>query len=201
MSWTTDRTISDNRLLFAVIAGVVFVAAAGGFFFWMRMNSPDASQKPAEQAGNANSLIQPAFRSEPLSVTLFYPQGSMLAFGTAPVKRQPDTQAQARETLVAVFSDQRAVQAAVLRDVKLRAFYLDGSGTAYIDLMPGQQKDISASAWEEQLAIYAMVNTLMQNFEEIRQVAFLVEGRDAQTLAGHMDLARKYGKRMDLVKQ
>jgi hypothetical protein len=38
MSWTTDRTISDNRLLFAIIAGVVFVAAAGGFFFWLRKN-------------------------------------------------------------------------------------------------------------------------------------------------------------------
>lgn len=201
MSWTTDRTISDNRLLLVVIAGVVVVAAAGGFFFWMRMNFPEASQKPAEQAGNANSLIQPAFRSEPLSVTLFYPVGGMLVSGTAPAKRQPDTQAQARETLVAELSDQRAARAAVLRDLKLRAFYLDGSGTAYIDLMPDQQKDIRASAWEEQLAIYALVNTLMQNFEEIRQVVFLVEGRDAQTLAGHMDLGRKYGKRMDLVRQ
>jgi germination protein M len=201
MSWTTDRTISDNRLLFVIIAGVVAIAAAGGFFFWMRLNSPAASQRPAEQEGNASSLIQPAFHSEPLSVTLFYPLGGMLVSGAAPAKRQPDTQAQARETLVAVFSDKRAAQAAVLRDMKLRAFYLDGSGTAYVDLTPGQQKDIQASAWEEQLAIYAVVNTLTQNFEEIRQVAFLVDGRDAQTLAGHMDLARKYGKRMDLVRQ
>jgi hypothetical protein len=49
--------------------------------------------------------------------------------------------------------------------------------------------------------MYAMVNTLMQNFEEIREVAFLVDGRQAPTLAGHMDLSRRYGKRMDLVKQ
>jgi germination protein M len=202
MSWTTDRSISRNRFLPVIItAGVIFAAAAGGLFFWMRLQISDAPRNSSEQAGNTSALIQPAFRSEPLGVTLFYPLNGMLASGTVPVKRQPDTQAQAREALEAVFSDQRAAQAPVLRDVKLRAFYLDGAGTAYIDLLPGQQKDIRASAWEEQLAIYAMVNTLTQNFEEIRQVAFLVEGREAQTLAGHMDLARRYGKRMDLARQ
>ena len=56
-------------------------------------------------------------------------------------------------------------------------------------------------SWEELLALYAMVNTLSQNFEEIRQVRFLVDGREAQTLAGHIELSRKFTKRMDLVKQ
>jgi hypothetical protein len=125
----------------------------------------------------------------------------MLLAGAASVKRQPDTQAQARETLAAAFSDQRTAQTAVFRDIKLKAFYLDGQGTAYIDLIPSQQRDISASAWEEFLALSAMANTVMQNFDEIKQVRFLVDGREAQTLAGHMDLSRTYTKRMDLVKQ
>lgn len=125
----------------------------------------------------------------------------MLLAGTASVKRQPDTQAQARETLAAALSDQRVAQTAVFRDIKLKAFYLDGQGTAYIDLIPFQHRDISASAWEELLAISAMVNTVMQNFDEIKQVRFLMDGREAQTLAGHIDLSRPYTKRMDLVKQ
>jgi hypothetical protein len=60
---------------------------------------------------------------------------------------------------------------------------------------------VRASAWEEQLAIYALVNTLLQNFEEIKQVVLLLDGGEAQTLAGHMDLSRTFTKRMDLVKQ
>jgi hypothetical protein len=60
---------------------------------------------------------------------------------------------------------------------------------------------VRASAWEEQLAIYALVNTLLQNFEEIKQVVLLLDGGEAQTLAGHMDLSRTFAKRMDLVKQ
>jgi sporulation and spore germination protein len=197
MSPSTDRSIRDNRLLIAVVIGIALVIA-GGFYLWTRMNAEDAAGKSAEQG--ATSLIQPAFHNEPLSMTLYYPLEGMLVAGTAPVKRQPDTQAQARETLAAVFQDRRAAQAPVLKDIKLRAFYLDAQGTAYLDITPGELS-VRASVWDEQLAVYALVNTLMQNFEEIKRVEFLVDGREAQTLAGHMDLSRKYVKRMDLVRQ
>jgi len=197
MSQITDRSIRDNRLLVAVILGIVLIAA-GGFYFQMRRTAADEARKPAEPA--AYPLIQPAFRNEPLSVTIYYPREGMLVAGATAAKRQPDTQAQARETIAAALQDHGAAQAPVLRDVKLRAFYLDAQGTAYIDLATSAPP-VRASAWDEQLAVYALVNTLMQNFEEIRQVAFLVDGRDAQTLAGHLDLSRKFVKRMDLVKQ
>jgi hypothetical protein len=41
---------------------------------------------------------------------------------------------------------------------------------------------------------------LVQNVPEVRQVRFLVDGREVQTLAGHIDLSRSFGKRTDLVK-
>jgi hypothetical protein len=199
MSEMTDRSIRDNRMLLTLIIGIGLLAAAGGAYLWMRTNALNGAQKSPDRG--QQSLVQPAFRNEPLSTTVFYPVNGMLAAGTASVKRQPDTQAQARETLVAELSDQRAAQTAVFRDLTLKALYLDGQGTAYIDLVPSQQRDISASAWEEFLALYAMVNTVTQNFDEIKQVRFLVNGREALTLAGHMDLSRTYTKRMDLVKQ
>lgn len=195
----TDRSIRDNRMLLILVLGIFFIAAVGGAYLWIRTHDPDAAQK--SNGEGPQSLVQPAFRNEPLTITVYYPVNGMLLAGAASVKRQPDTQAQARETLAAAFSDQRAAQTAVFRDIKLKAFYLDGQGTAYIDLVPSQQRDVSASAWEEFLALSAMVNTVMQNFDEIKQVRFLVDGREAQTLAGHMDLSRTYTKRMDLVKQ
>jgi Sporulation and spore germination len=197
MSQTSDRSIRDNRLLFTIVIGIVLIIV-GGFYVHRRMDAADAVRHAAQQ--DASSLIQPAFRNEPLSVTLYYPLGGMLVAGTAPVRRQPDTQAQARETIAAALQDRRAAQAPALGYIKLRAFYLDQRGTAYIDLA-ASSLPVRASAWDEQLAVYALVNTLMQNFEEIKQVAFLVDGRDAQTLAGHLDLSRKFTKRMDLVRQ
>lgn len=199
MSETTDRSIRDGRMLLILVLGIFIIAAAGGAYLWTRTHDADDAHKSNE--GEPQSLVQPAFRNEPITVTVYYPVHGVLLAGAAPVKRQPDTQAQARETLAAVFNDQRAAQTAVFRDIKLKAFYLDGQGTAYIDLAPSQQRDISASAWEEFLALSAMVNTVMQNFDEVKQVRFLVDGREAQTLAGHMDLSRTYTKRVDLVKQ
>jgi hypothetical protein len=197
MSQASDRSIRDNRLLFIIVIGIVLIVA-GGLYIHTRMDAPDGARKPADR--DAYQLIQPAFRNEPLVVTLYYPLGGMLASGTAPVKRHPDTQSQARETIAAALQDPRASQAPALGDIKLKAFYLDQRGTAYIDLAPSSLP-VRASAWDEQLAVYALVNTLTQNFEEIKRVVFLVDGRDAQTLAGHLDLSRKFTKRMDLVKQ
>jgi hypothetical protein len=125
----------------------------------------------------------------------------MLVAAPVQVKRQPDVQSLARAALTALFADQRAQLEPVIRDIRLRELFLDESGTAYVDLTTGRQKDVRASAWEEQLAIYALVNSLQQNFQEIKQVVLLLDGGEAQTLAGHMDLSRTFAKRMDLVKQ
>ena len=198
MPWTHDRSTRDNRMLLAIIIGIVIVAAASALYFQQRLRALDA-ERQVEDRG-ANALIQPAFRNDPLVVTLFYPLEGMLLPATAPAKRQSDAQAQAREALAAVFTDPRAMQAAALRELQLKSLYLDERGTAYVDLAAPQQP-IRASAWDEQLAVYALVNTLMQNFEEIRQVRFLMDGRTVPTLAGHLDLSRTFTKRLDLVKQ
>lgn len=176
---------------------IITVVAAAAAVLWLRMSAPEAPVRPATQDQQRAQQIR---RDEPLPITIYYPSEGMLAPGPAVVKRQPDTQSLARESLAVLFADQRASQAPALRDLSLREFYLDASGTAYIDLTPGSHKDVRASAWEEQLAIYAMVNTLQRNFEEIKQVVVLLDGREAQTLAGHMDLSRAFTKRMELVK-
>jgi hypothetical protein len=198
MSQGTDRRIQSNRLLLGVVMILVFIIAAGGIMLWPRQRSTDAPQQPASQDGRIGVQFRLVV---PLQVILYSPSEGMLRAGTAVVQRQPDTQSQAREALIALFADQRTLSAPVLRDLKLREFYLDAAGTAYLDLIPGPQKDERASAWEEHLAIYAMVNTVLKNFDEIKQVVLLLDGRQAQTLAGHMDLSRTYTKRMDLVQQ
>ncbi len=198
MSERIDRRINGSRSLIWLLVAI-FAVAAAGVFVWLRLNAPNPQQNQTAQAPSL--LAQPARPAEPLTITLYYPADGALATGTAAVTRQPDPQAQAREALGAALADPRVLQTAVFRELKIRELFLDASGTAYVDLSSAQQNGVTASAWEELLAIYSMVNTLRQNFEEIKQVRFLLEGKEAQTLAGHMDLSRKFDKRMDLVKQ
>lgn len=200
MSGRTVRT-SGRSLLLRVAIVIVTTAAGAGTYLWWTTSAPGTSLKPTGAIQGQSSPLQPVRRDEPLTVTLYYPFDGSLATGPLAVKRQPGAQAQAREALAALLTDQRSSQAAVLKDVKLREFYLDASGTGYIDLEPNRQKDLRASAGEELLAVYAMVDTLTQNFEEIKQVMIILDGKEALTLAGHLDLSRKFTKRTDLVRQ
>jgi hypothetical protein len=181
-------------MMMAII--IVIVTGASAFSIWLNLAGRSASTTPEQ----AEPLVQPVRSDEPLTVTLFVSSDGFLSTGSIAVKRQPDTQAQAREVLTTALADLRAAQSPVLRELKLRGLFIDG-GTAYVDLAPLPQTGIRSSALEELLAIYAIVNTLGQNFEEIMQVRFLVDGKEAQTLAGHIDLSRTFTKRNDLVKQ
>jgi spore germination protein GerM len=126
----------------------------------------------------------------------------MLAAESAAVRRQPDTQAQARETASALLASPCVVQARVLSALRLNALYLNSSGAAYVDLSAAASgQEGTGSAWDEILAVYAIVNTLTQNFEDIKRVHILVNGKETQTLAGHIDMSPFFSRRMDLVKQ
>ena len=198
MSEGTNRRSPSNRLLLGVVMALVFIIVAGGIMLWPRQRSVEAPRQPSLSDGRIGVQFQ---LTEPLQVTLYYPSEGVLGSWSAAVQRYSDTQAQAREALSALFADQRTLSAPVLRDLKVKGLYLDAAGTAYLDLTPGPQKDEHASAGDELLAIYAMVNTVLINFDEIKQVVVLLDGREAQTLAGHLDLSRKFTKRMDLVQQ
>lgn len=199
MSERIDRRIGQNRLLFGVVVIIFAIAAAAGIYIWSLMRS--SSVLPNTVVPGQPKLAQPPRPDEPLTIVLYFPLEGMLASGSVAVKRQPDGQSQARVILAAMLGDQRVAQTALLKDVRLRELYLDASGTAYVDLASVQQKEIRVSARDELIALYAVVNTLVQNIEEIKHVRVLLDGREAQTLAGHIDLSRAFSKRMDLVKQ
>src|SRR5574337_1057181 len=178
-----DRRINGNGMLFTVVLIIFAIATAAGIYVWRISRAPAVPL----QDQTRSSAVSPR-SDDPLSVTAFVPLNGKLSPGPLTVKRQPDTQAQAREMLTTVLADQRMRSAPVLNEMKLRAFFLDQAGTAYVDLAPAAPGGIRASARDEMLAVYAVVNMLTQNLEEVRRVRFLIDGRESQTLAGHIDL-------------
>jgi hypothetical protein len=185
--------MQSNRLLFGVGHHLCYCCNRWGHI-WSRTVRGTTEHNGSGQP----ELAQPSCPDEPLTIALYYPEGK--GMGSVAVKRQPDGRT-ARVILAAMLGDQRVAQTALLKDMRLRELYLDASGTAYIDLASVQQKEIRVSARDELVALYAVVNTILQNIEEIKSVRVLLDGREAQTLAGHIDLSRAFSKRMDLVKQ
>lgn len=198
MSEKGDRRLPGSWNLPAA-ALVLALLGASGFVFWWKMAARGPSRPP--EAQGQGPAAPAAFPDETAPTTVYLPSRGSQAAVSVPVKRRPDAQSQAREIVSTILSDEQQGRGAVLVNVRLRELYLDASGTAYLDLSVVPKEGIRASAWEELLAAYALVNSLMQNVEEVKRVRFLLDGKEAQTLAGHVDLSRSYTKRMDLVRE
>ncbi|AJE02466.1 GerMN domain-containing protein [Geobacter pickeringii] len=62
--------------------------------------------------------------------------------------------------------------------------------TAVIDFGKELVAGLPGGSSAELAAVYSVVDTVCLNFPAIKGVKFLVEGKDAETLAGHVDLRR-----------
>lgn len=76
-------------------------------------------------------------------------------------------------------------------DSKLRATYLLPGGLAVVDIGgPTLVEGWNTGSHEELTAIYAVVQTLVDNFPSVARVRILVNGQSVPTLAGHIILDR-----------
>lgn len=73
-------------------------------------------------------------------------------------------------------------------DARLDAVYITRAGVACVDFAADSFTAHPGGIGAELLSIYSIVNTLVLNVDGIRSVKFLIDGREASTLAGHADL-------------
>ena len=74
----------------------------------------------------------------------------------------------------------------------VRAVFLTADGTAYLDLSADVLSDFEPGIQSETLAIYSIVNSLTINIPAVKQVQFLIQGQQVETLDGHTDLTMAF---------
>ena len=82
----------------------------------------------------------------------------------------------------------------------LNAFYVTRDGTAYVDMSDKIRQAHPGGIKSELFIIYSIVNSLILNIPEIDAVKILIGGRDAMTLAGHIDLRFPFKANMLLIR-
>jgi hypothetical protein len=73
---------------------------------------------------------------------------------------------------------------------KLRTVFFTKTADLYVDLTADVQTNHPGGATNEILTVYALVNALTSNLPAITSVQILIDGREVDTLAGHLDLRR-----------
>ena len=71
--------------------------------------------------------------------------------------------------------------------------------TVWIDLGGAIQDEHPGGAWTEVLAVYSIVNSITENFTDINEVQILLNGRESETFAGHVDISMPLQNRVQLL--
>jgi spore germination protein GerM len=145
---------------------------------------------PAEAA----EVPQPAAATAHITATLFYvsPDGASLVPARQEVPLAQTVAEQGRLILVAQLQNAPppALASAVPAGTELRAFYVSDRGDAFVDLSPEVTTAHPGGSQAELLTVYTLVDAVTANLPAVRRVQILVNGRDVDTLAGHVDLRR-----------
>ena len=72
-------------------------------------------------------------------------------------------------------------------------------GTVWVDFDAAVRDEHPGGTWTEVLAVYSIVNTMVENFSEVDWVQILIEGGQSDTLAGHVDISGPLTSRVQLL--
>lgn len=195
-----------NRTRLLIGAGGVLVVAALVWLLFFALPRW-AGGPPAEQAADDQPQVPsaaaaprdeaPAEEAVPrIKARLFYvsedgrrlvPRQSDVAFGQDPAQ-------QARRIVEAQLGpapDGRV--SAIPEGTRLKELFLSADGKAYVDLSHEISTNHHGGSLDELLTVYTIVNALTENLTAVTEVQILVDGREVDTLAGHVDLRRPLG--------
>ncbi|MBA4369696.1 MAG: hypothetical protein C0403_18885 [Desulfobacterium sp.] len=183
--------MATNRLLFWIVITASFICMAGAgyllFIRYVEKNDVDSrmipkmvSQKPAPVPKKNKKTVYLYFSDEKNSYLvseerILFVSEDPLEIGKTIIN---DLIQGPRGNLVRTIPG----------DTTLNAFYLSKDGTAFIDFSDTIREKHPGGSQTELLTVYSIVNSIALNIPQVQRVKILIEGRESQTLAGHIDL-------------
>ena len=175
----------------AVAAALVVVAGLLGWLFFAGLPRWYAEPAPVTPPTPAPSAPADAGRTIKARLYFLNEDGTRLQAVEREVPYAGQTVDQARRILEAQLSPaEPPLTSALPPGTTLRAVFLTGEGTAFVDLSREVTSAHHGGALGEILTVYTIVEVLTTNLPAITSVQVLVDGKEVDTLAGHLDLKR-----------
>ncbi len=183
-----------NRRI-AVIATIVLAAAAAWVLFvgLPRWYGP----KPPETTSPATTTAPAAERK--ITATLYYvsDDGTELVGLQREVPFGEAVADQARQIVEAQIAPAAPpLVSAIPQGTALLNLYVTDKGDAFVDLSTDLRAKHPGGSLEELFTVYTIVNALTVNLPAIQRVQILIDGKEADTLAGHVDLRHPLSKQL-----
>ncbi|MEP7306301.1 MAG: GerMN domain-containing protein [Acidobacteriota bacterium] len=152
-----------------------------------------------------SGTVAPATTAPPgrkIKASLFYVSDDGLRL--TPIERDvafgEGTVEQARQIVEAQIAPvAEPLVSAVPAGTKLRTIFVTPNGDAFVDFSRELVTGHSGGSTNELLTVYSIVNALCANLPAVHSVELLVDGKQVETLAGHVDLRRPLEKNLTWV--
>jgi spore germination protein GerM len=184
----------------AIQIGILLVTLA--LLAWGVTIGLERLAEPADQTIAVPSA--PAQTTAHITATLFYAaaDGQTLLPLRREVPLAGGVVAQGRQILVAQLAAAPDGQRSVIpAGTKLRAFYVTERGDAFVDLSSEVATAHPGGTLNELLTVYAIVNAVTANLPAIQRVQLMVDGKEVDTIAGHVDVRRPLARDTTLVRE
>jgi spore germination protein GerM len=86
-------------------------------------------------------------------------------------------------------------------ETRLLNLHVDENGMAKVSFSKAFTADHPGGSSAEIMTVYSIVNTLTTNFPQIKRVQILVEGKEIESIAGHLSLMKPISSKPDLIKK
>jgi spore germination protein GerM len=180
-----------------LLGAIAAVAIAGGSWLWSSSrrasSGPTATTPPPQATADARKITATLYFVSEDGMSLVGVQREV-AFGETVLE-------QAKQIVTAQLAAGPApLVSAIPPSTTLRAIYLTERGDAFVDLSATARTAHTGGALDELFTVYSIVNALTTNLPAVKRVQILIEGKEVDTLAGHVDLRHPLQKNLKWVR-
>ena len=197
--------MTRTRILVALGFGVLTLSLAWLLFIGLPRWTAARRTPPPEEPKTA-TVAEPEPATAPsaphIKARLYYlsedglrlrPEEREILFGAG-------TAEQARRIVEAQLEPvQPPVASAIPDGTKLKELFISDKGEAYVNLSSEVSTNHPGGSLDEILTVYTLVDALTDNLPAVTSVQILIDGKEVDTLAGHVDLRRPLAKNMTWV--
>lgn len=191
-----------RRTLVVTLAVAVVAVGLGWALFaalGRQLSSPPPDAEPAARPAAATAAVGPR-----ISATLYFVADDGVSLvgvpRDVPLGETPVAQARALIEAQLAADPPETMLRAVPEGVTVRGVFLPGRDDAYVDLDSAFVTGLPGGSHNELLAAYAIVSVLTTNLSPVTRVQILIDGREVETLAGHVDLREPLRKNEGLIR-
>lgn len=191
---TRKKSGIGKYLVFLIIVGVGLFLAYHFREEIMDFLKPLSMKKPEKKVAVKETKV----------VTLFFSEeeGEYLVEEKREILKTGRVEEEAKETVVELIKGPKGrLIPALPPHTRLLTLQMDQNGVAKVNFDQTLSKEHPGGSSAEMLTLYSIVNSLTLNFPQIKRVQILIDGKEAESIAGHISLKQPVSFNPSIVKK